>query len=188
MDMGGAATCNRWDSRRWPRPGSGFAWSQGYADGAVPREQMLAHLRQIVDSTDVPVNADFGAGFAHTPEELAESVRLAVETGMAGLSIEDSTAVRRRPLYDLPTAVLRMRAARRAIDRSGGDSLLVGRAECFLVGLTDLEQTIGASRPMPRPGQIACMRPASGPAITSRRWCAPLPPSRSICCLALQAS
>jgi 2-methylisocitrate lyase-like PEP mutase family enzyme len=121
---------------------AGFAWSQGYADGSVPRPVMLEHLRQIVDATDVPVNADFGSGFAHTAEELEESVRLAVETGVAGFSIEDSTADPAQPLYDLATAVLRMRAARRAIDRSGGDTLLVGRAECFLVGQPDLEQTI----------------------------------------------
>src|SRR5580658_4832660 len=121
---------------------AGFAWSQGYADGSVPRQVMLEHLRQFVDATDVPVNADFGSGFAHTAEQLEESVRLAVETGVAGLSIEDSTADPGEPLYDLATAVLRMRAARRAIDRSGGDTLLVGRAECFLVGQPDLEQTI----------------------------------------------
>ena len=121
---------------------AGYAWSQGYADGSVPRELMLEHLRQIVDATDVPVNADFGSGFARTPGELEESVRLAVETGVAGLSIEDSTADPAQPLYDLSTAVERMRAARRAIDSSGGDTLLVGRAECFLVGRTDLEQTI----------------------------------------------
>ena len=92
--------------------------------------------------TDVPVNADFGSGFAETPAQLEESVRLAVETGVAGLSIEDSTADPSQPLYDLATAVLRMRAARRAIDRSGGDTLLVGRAECFLVGQPDVQQTI----------------------------------------------
>jgi 2-methylisocitrate lyase-like PEP mutase family enzyme len=121
---------------------SGFAWSQGYADGAVPREQVLAHLSSMVDATDVPVNADFQAGFAHEPEGVAESVRLAVATGVAGLSIEDSTADPAQPLYDLAPAVLRMRAARRAIDRSGADTLLVGRAECFLVGRPDLPETI----------------------------------------------
>jgi 2-methylisocitrate lyase-like PEP mutase family enzyme len=121
---------------------SGFAWSQGYADGAVPRDQVLAHVSAIVDATDVPVNADFQGGFAHEPEGVAESVRLAVATGVAGLSIEDSTADPAQPLYDLATAVLRMRAARRAIDRSGADTLLVGRAECFLVGRPDLPETI----------------------------------------------
>jgi len=121
---------------------SGFAWSQGYADGAVPRDQVLAHLSAMVEATDVPVNADFQGGFAHEPEALAQSVCLAVETGVAGLSIEDSTADPAQPLYDVATAVSRMRAARRAIDRSGADTLLVGRAECFLVGRPDLAETI----------------------------------------------
>jgi 2-methylisocitrate lyase-like PEP mutase family enzyme len=121
---------------------SGFAWSQGCPDGGVPREAALAHLRAMVDATDLPVNADFQDGFAHEPEGVAESVRLAVETGVAGLSIEDSTGDAAEPLYDLDRAVARMRAARRAIDRTGGDTLLVGRAECFLVGRPDIDETI----------------------------------------------
>jgi 2-methylisocitrate lyase-like PEP mutase family enzyme len=121
---------------------SGFAWSQGRADGGVSREAALAHLRAMVEATDLPVNADFQDGFAHEPEGVAESVRLAVETGVAGLSIEDSTGDTARPLYDLDRAVARMRAARRAIDRTGGDTLLVGRAECFLVGRPDIDETI----------------------------------------------
>ena len=121
---------------------SGLAWSAGYADGGVPREQVLEHLRAMVEATDVPVNADFQAGFGDDPEGVAHSVRLALETGVAGLSIEDSTADPARPLYDLDTAVARIRAARRAIDHSGGDALLVGRAECFLVGRPDLPETI----------------------------------------------
>jgi 2-methylisocitrate lyase-like PEP mutase family enzyme len=121
---------------------SGFAWSAGYADGSVPRNQVLDHLRAMVEATDVPVNADFQAGFGDDPEGVAHSVRLALETGVAGLSIEDSTADPAQPLYDLETAVARMRAARRAIDHSGGDTLLVGRAECFLVGRPDLAETI----------------------------------------------
>jgi 2-methylisocitrate lyase-like PEP mutase family enzyme len=121
---------------------SGFAWSQGYPDGPVARDQVLAHLQQMVEATDVPVNADFQNGYAHDPQGVAENVRLAVEAGVAGLSIEDSTADSTKPLYDLDTAVARMRAARRAIDSSGGDTLLVGRAECFLVGRADMEETI----------------------------------------------
>jgi 2-methylisocitrate lyase-like PEP mutase family enzyme len=121
---------------------SGFAWSRGYADGAVPRDQVLAHLRELAAATDLPVNADFQNGYAHEPDGVAESVRRAIETGIAGLSIEDSTADSAKPLFDLDTAVARMRAARRAIDSSGGDVLLVGRAECFLVGRPDLEQAI----------------------------------------------
>lgn len=121
---------------------SGFAWSQGYSDGAAPRDVVLEHFRRLVAATDVPVNADFEGGHADDPRGVAESVRLCVETGVAGLSIEDSTGDAGKPLYDLPAAVERMRAAREAIDRCGGDVLLVGRAECFLVGRPDLDETI----------------------------------------------
>jgi 2-methylisocitrate lyase-like PEP mutase family enzyme len=122
---------------------SGFAWSRGRRDGGVSRDMALAHLREIVAATDLPVNADFEGGFAHDAAGVAESVRLAVDTGVAGLSIEDSTGDAAKPLYDLDTAVERMRAARKAIDQAGGDTLLVGRAECFLVGRPDLDETIG---------------------------------------------
>jgi 2-methylisocitrate lyase-like PEP mutase family enzyme len=122
---------------------SGFAWSQGRPDGGIPRDRVLAHLAEIVAATDLPVNADFESGFASDAAGVAESVRLAVETGVAGLSIEDSTGDAAKPLYELGTAVERMRAARRAIDKAGGDTLLVGRAECFLVGRPDLDETIG---------------------------------------------
>jgi 2-methylisocitrate lyase-like PEP mutase family enzyme len=121
---------------------SGFAWSQGRRDGGVTREEALLHLREIVAATDVPVNADYQSGFGREPADVAESVRLAVESGVAGLSIEDSTDDPSRPLYDIDTAIARLRAARNAIDRSGGDVLLVGRAECFLVGRPDLEDTL----------------------------------------------
>jgi 2-methylisocitrate lyase-like PEP mutase family enzyme len=121
---------------------SGFAWSQACPDGGVPREAVLAHLRAMVAATDLPVNADFQGGFAHDPQGVAESVRLAVDTGIAGLSIEDSTGDLAQPLYELEHAVARMRAARAAIDRAGGDTLLVGRAECFLVGRPDIDETI----------------------------------------------
>ena len=122
---------------------SGFAWSRGHADGAVSRDTVLAHLHDIVAATDVPVNADFESGFAPDAAGVAESVRLAVETGVAGLSIEDSTGDAGNPLYALAVAVERIRAARSAIDKAGGDTLLVGRAECFLVGRPDLDETIG---------------------------------------------
>ena len=122
---------------------SGFAWSRGHPDGAVSRDMALAHLRDIVAATDLPVNADFESGFAPDAAGVAESVRLAVETGVAGLSIEDSTGEAANPLYELGVAVERIRAARRAVDKAGGDTLLVGRAECFLVGRPDLNEAIG---------------------------------------------
>ena len=121
---------------------SGFAWSQGRPDNGISRDMALAHLRAMVAATDVPVNADFESGFARDAAGVEESVRLAVEAGIAGLSIEDSTGDAARPLFELGAAVERMRAARRAIDKAGGDTLLVGRAECFLVGRPDLDETI----------------------------------------------
>ncbi|MGA2551242.1 MAG: isocitrate lyase/phosphoenolpyruvate mutase family protein [Burkholderiaceae bacterium] len=122
---------------------SGLAWSLGRSDNDLPRDAVLAHLSELVAATDVPINADFENGFAHEPAAVAHNVRLAVDTGVAGLSIEDSTGDPSRPLYDLELATERIRAARRAIDQSGADVLLVGRAECFLVGRADLEETIG---------------------------------------------
>jgi 2-methylisocitrate lyase-like PEP mutase family enzyme len=118
---------------------SGLAFSQGLpdTDWAVPRDVVLRHVREIVESVDLPVNADFESGYAHEPEGVAESVRLCVATGVAGLSIEDTTGNRSRPFYELPLAVERIRAARAAIDASGSDVLLTGRAECFLGGHPD---------------------------------------------------
>jgi 2-methylisocitrate lyase-like PEP mutase family enzyme len=103
---------------------------------------MLAHIRALVEASDLPVNADFEGGYAHDPEGVAESVKMCVATGVAGLSIEDSTSDTQKPLYDLDHAVARIRAARAAIDAMGGDVVLTGRAECFLVGRPDLDETI----------------------------------------------
>lgn len=121
---------------------SGFAWTQARADNAVPLEPVLAHLRELVAATDVPINADFEGGYAADAAGVARHVAMAVDTGVAGLSIEDSTGRAAEPLYALDEAVARLRAAREAIDRAGGDTLLVGRAECFLVGRPDLDETI----------------------------------------------
>jgi 2-methylisocitrate lyase-like PEP mutase family enzyme len=115
---------------------SGFAFSQGLpdTDWAVPRDMALLHIAAIVAAADLPVNADFESGYAHDPEGVAENVRLCIETGAAGLSIEDATGDKRAPLYDLTLAVERIKAARMAIDESGTGVLLTGRAECYLVG------------------------------------------------------
>ncbi|HSI47463.1 MAG TPA: isocitrate lyase/phosphoenolpyruvate mutase family protein [Ideonella sp.] len=121
---------------------SGFAWSQGLPDGRLSRAQVLAHLRDMVAATDLPINADFESGYAADPQGVAESVRLAVATGVAGLSIEDSTGDAARPIRDIGDAVARIRAARRAIDETGGDTLLVGRAENFFLGRPDLADTL----------------------------------------------
>jgi 2-methylisocitrate lyase-like PEP mutase family enzyme len=121
---------------------SGFAWSRGRPDGTSPRRAVLAHLHELVAATDVPINADFESGFARDAAGVAESVRLAIEAGVAGLSIEDSTGAGAWPLYEIDEAVARIRAARGAIDRAGGDTLLVGRAECYYIGRPDLDETI----------------------------------------------
>lgn len=139
---------------------AGFAFSQGYPDRAVPLDRVLAHLREIVVATDLPVNADFERGYADTPEGVAENVRFCVETGVAGLSIEDATGNKGAPLYGLDEAVARIRAARGAIDRSGADVLLVGRAEGFLVGRPDVEETIGRLRAYAQAGADCLFAPA----------------------------
>ena len=121
---------------------SGFAWSQGQADGAMSREHILAHLRELVEATDLPVNADFENGFAADAQGVAESVSLAIEMGVAGLSIEDSTGNAADPLFPVDVAIERLRAARKAIDASGADVLLVGRAENFFAGRPDLDDAV----------------------------------------------
>ena len=121
---------------------SGFAFSRGRADGQVPCDTVVAHIHEIVEAVDLPVNADFESGYAPDTAGLAENVRLCVEAGVAGLSIEDSTRDKAKPLFDIDEAVARIKAARAAIDKTGGEVLLVGRAECFLVGRPDLDETI----------------------------------------------
>lgn len=121
---------------------SGFAWSVGRADNAVPREIVLAHLRAISHATDLPVNADFEGGHASTPEGVAESVRMAIDAGVSGLSIEDSTGEADDPLRPIAEAVARMKAARAAIDESRSGVMLVGRAENFIVNRPDLADAI----------------------------------------------
>ena len=121
---------------------SGFAWSQGRRDNHVPLEDALAHFRALASAVDVPINADFEGGFAIQPEDVAANVTAAVSTGIAGLSIEDSTGDAENPLFDFDLSVARMRAAREAIDRSDTGVLLVGRSEGFITGRPDLAETI----------------------------------------------
>lgn len=121
---------------------AGFAFAQGIADGAVNRDMVLSHLAEIAAASDLPINADFEGGFAHDPAGVAENVRLCVETGVAGLSIEDSTGDAAKPLYEREDAIARMRATRAAIDKTGTGVLLTGRCECFLVGKPELDFAI----------------------------------------------
>ena len=121
---------------------SGAAWRLAKADGQMSLAETLVHLREMVAATGLPVNADFEQGFAPDAAGVARNVRLAVETGVAGLSIEDSTGDAGEPLRDIASATERIKAARAAIDESGGETLLVGRAENFIVGRPDLPDTI----------------------------------------------
>ena len=118
---------------------AGFAFSKGLADGPefVSRDMMLEHFREIVEATSLPVNADFQNGYADDPEGVAESVRLCVETGVAGLSIEDNSGQSEEPLYESDLAVERIKAARKAIDDSGIPVILTARCEAWLVGDAD---------------------------------------------------
>ena len=112
---------------------AGFAFSRGKSDGAVPRDQMLAHIREIVEATGLPVNADFLAGYADEPNGVAANVQLCIDTGVAGLSIEDNAGRADAPLYEKKLAIERIRAARSAIDDSRTDVVLTGRCEAWLV-------------------------------------------------------
>ncbi|HEX8167233.1 MAG TPA: isocitrate lyase/phosphoenolpyruvate mutase family protein [Beijerinckiaceae bacterium] len=138
-DAGSARYLRRLGFKALATTSSGFSFTKALpdTDWAVPVDMALAHIAEIVAATELPVNADFEAGYAHDPEGVAENVRRCVATGVAGLSIEDSTGDKDRPLYDLALGIERMKAARAAIDESGTGALLTGRAECYLVGHED---------------------------------------------------
>jgi 2-methylisocitrate lyase-like PEP mutase family enzyme len=121
---------------------SGFAWTLGRSDNRITLDEALAHFRALASSVPVPVSGDFEGGFAIEPEAVAANVALAAGTGIAGLSIEDSTGDTANPLFDFALAVERMKAARRAIDASGTGILLTGRSEGFISGRPDLRETI----------------------------------------------
>ncbi len=121
---------------------SGFAWTLGKADNRVTLDEALEHLRVVAGSVGVPVNADFEGGFAIEPDQVAVNVGRAIETGIAGLSIEDSSGDQAEPLFDYDLSVARIRAARTAIDAHGGRVVLTGRCESFVVGRPDLAETI----------------------------------------------
>jgi 2-methylisocitrate lyase-like PEP mutase family enzyme len=121
---------------------SGFAASRGRADHHVTLDETLAQLRSVADAVEIPINADFEGGFATTPAEVGANVLLAAETGIAGLSIEDSTGDTSNPLFDFKLATERIAAARRAIDESGTGILLTARSEGFIAGRPDLAETI----------------------------------------------
>src|SRR5437660_7318502 len=119
---------------------AGFAFSRGLPDGAVGRDAMLAHVRELAESSELPLNADFENGYAHDANEAAENVRLCVEAGAAGVSLEDNSGRKDKPLYELEHATDRIRAAHDAMHGSG--AMLIGRAEGFLVGLEGIAEVI----------------------------------------------
>jgi 2-methylisocitrate lyase-like PEP mutase family enzyme len=121
---------------------SGHAHAQGYADGAQSRDDVLAHFRELTQATEVPLNADFENGFADDPDAVAANVALCIATGVAGLSIEDSTNNPTAPLYDFDLALARVKAARAAIDKAGGDVVFTARTEGFIRGRPDLDETL----------------------------------------------
>jgi 2-methylisocitrate lyase-like PEP mutase family enzyme len=141
-DVGTALALEQLGFKALATTSAGYAWSLGRPDNGVRLEETLEHLRAIAGAVRLPVNADFEGGFADEPEQVARNVKLAAVTGIAGLSIEDSTGSTDEPLYEFDLAVERMRAARRAIDESGTGIVLTGRSEGFVVGLPDIDETI----------------------------------------------
>ena len=141
---------------------SGFAWTLGKSDNRVSLDEALEHLRVVAASVDVPVNADFEGGFAVEPDGVAANVARAIETGIAGLSIEDSSGDPSEPLFDFDLSVARIRAARRAIDGQGGHVLLTGRSEGFVVGRPDLAETIHRLRAYAEAGADCLYAPRLG--------------------------
>jgi 2-methylisocitrate lyase-like PEP mutase family enzyme len=141
-DIGSARYLQHLGFKALASTSSGFAWSVAHADNAVGVDMVLAHLKTICDASDLPVNADFEGGYADDPAGVAKNVARCCETGVAGLSIEDSTGNTEKPLYDIPFAVERIKAARAAIDKAAPDVLLTGRAEGFISGVPDLPQMI----------------------------------------------
>lgn len=136
-DMGSAKVLAQLGFPALATTSSGFAWSRGRQDNHVPLEEVLAHLREMSAAVDVPINADFEGGFAVEPEDVAKNVAAAAATGIAGLSIEDSTGEAAHPLFDFELAVERIRAARAATDL-----VLVARCEAYLVGRPDLNEVL----------------------------------------------
>lgn len=162
-DAGSARALEKLGFKALATTSSGFAWSRAHADNTMDVEAVLAHCRDIVEATDLPVNADFEDGHARDLDGLRNNVRRCIDTGVAGLSIEDSTGDGGQPLYEFDEAVARIRAARQAIDASGEDVMLIGRAECFLVGHPDpLDESVRRLRAYADAGADCLYAPGAG--------------------------
>lgn len=138
-DIGGVRRAEKLGYKALASTSAGFAWSLGRDDNEVSRDEVLAHLTALCSSTALPVNADFEDGFASEPAAVAENVRLAIGTGVAGLSIEDRHGI---DLYPIALATDRIRASREAINRSGENVMLIGRSEGLLLGNTTIDTTV----------------------------------------------
>ncbi|WP_291860868.1 isocitrate lyase/phosphoenolpyruvate mutase family protein [Bradyrhizobium sp.] len=141
-DTGSAKALQHLGFKALASTSAGFAWTMGKADNGVTLDEVCTHLAALCAAVDLPVNADFEGGFAHEPAKVGANVARGVKTGVAGLSIEDSTGDAAKPLYDRAVAVERIKAARAAIDADGSGVLLTGRCEGFLVGQADLAMVI----------------------------------------------
>ncbi len=141
-DAGSARALEQMGFKALATTSAGLAWTLGRADNHVTLEEALEHLRVIAAAVEVPVNADFEGGYAVDPGDVAANVKRAAETGIAGLSIEDSSGDAAEPLFDFDLAVARIAAARQAIDESGTGVLLTGRSEGFVAGRPDIDETV----------------------------------------------
>jgi 2-methylisocitrate lyase-like PEP mutase family enzyme len=141
-DVGSARALQHLGFKALASTSAGYAWTIGKADNRVTLDEVCGHLEALCAAVDLPVNADFEGGFAHKPEKVAANVARAVKTGVAGLSIEDSTGDAAKPLYERAFAIERIKAARAAIDSDKSNVLLTGRCEGFLVGQPDLAMVI----------------------------------------------
>ncbi len=141
-DTGSARALEQMGFKALATTSAGLAWTLGRADNQITLDQALHHLRDIVVAVKVPVNADFEGCYAIDPQQVGAHVKLAAATGIAGLSIEDSTGDEANPLHDFELAVARVRAARLAIDESGTGVVLTGRSEGFVCGRPDIDETI----------------------------------------------
>lgn len=141
-DVGSAVILESLGFKALASTSAGMAWGMGRPDYKVARDEVLTHLSVLTHAVDLPINADFENGFADDPEGVAANVALAVDTGVAGLSVEDSTGDRENPLYDFTLAVERIAAARAAIDKTGSGVLLTARSEGFIAGRPDMDETL----------------------------------------------
>ncbi len=161
-DAGSARALEQLGFQALATTSAGLAWTVGRADNHVTLDQTIEHLRVVVNAVDAPVNADFEGGFAVDPQHVNVNVKLAAATGIAGLSIEDSTGDEAHPLHDFDLAVERVRAAREAIDESGTGLVLTGRSEGFVVGRPDIDETIRRLRAYAAAGADCLYAPRIG--------------------------